>query len=116
MTIQECYKKMGADYEDVLKRLYSEGMIRKFARMFLDDDSYPKLERSLKEENVEEAFRAAHTLKGVCQNLGFDNLYKASFDITEKLRGRDTEGCEELLAKVEEQYNNTVDAIHMMED
>ena len=49
MTIQECYKKMGADYEDVLKRLYSEGMIRKFARMFLDDDSYPKLERSLKE-------------------------------------------------------------------
>ena len=48
MTIQECYKKMGADYEDVLKRLYSEGMIRKFARMFLDDDSYPKLERSLK--------------------------------------------------------------------
>ena len=56
MTIQECYKKMGADYEDVLKRLYSEGMIRKFARMFLDDDSYPKLERSLKEENVEEAF------------------------------------------------------------
>ena len=116
MTIQECYRQMGANYEDVLKRLYSESMIRKFARMFLDDDSYPKLEDALKKENVEEAFRAAHTLKGVCQNLGFDNLYKASFDITEKLRGRDTEGCEELLAKVEEQYNNTVDAIHMMED
>ena len=71
MTIQECYQKMGADYEDVLKRLYSESMIRKFARMFLDDDSYPKLEDALKKENVEEAFRAAHTLKGVCQNLGF---------------------------------------------
>ena len=60
MTIQECYQKMGADYEDVLKRLYSESMIRKFARMFLDDDSYPKLEDALKKENVEEAFRAAH--------------------------------------------------------
>lgn len=60
MTIQECYQKMGADYEDVLKRLYSESMIRKFARMFLDDDSYPKLEDALKKENVEEAFRA-HT-------------------------------------------------------
>ena len=47
MTIQECYQKMGADYEDVLKRLYSESMIRKFARMFLDDDSYPKLEDAL---------------------------------------------------------------------
>ena len=62
MTIQECYQKMGADYEDVLKRLYSESMIRKFARMFLDDDSYPILAHALKKENVEEAFRAAHTL------------------------------------------------------
>ena len=34
MTIQECYQKMGADYEDVLKRLYSESMIRKFAGCF----------------------------------------------------------------------------------
>ncbi len=34
MTIQECYQKMGADYEDVLKRLYSESMIRKFGNMF----------------------------------------------------------------------------------
>ncbi len=61
-------------------------------------------------------FRAAHTLKGVCQNLGFDNLYQVSFDITEKLRGRETDGCEELFAKVEEQYKKTTDAIHMMED
>ena len=89
MTVKECYEQMGADYEGVLGRLRSEVLIKKFAKKFLDDGSF----RSLK-----------------------DNLYKASFDITEKLRGRDTEGCEELLARVEEQYNNTVDAIHMMED
>lgn len=109
MTVRECYEQMGADYEGVLGRLRSEVLIKKFAKKFLDDGSFRR-------KAGEEAFRAAHTLKGVCQNLGFDNLYKASFDITEKLRGRDTEGCEELLAKVEEQYNNTVDAIHMMED
>lgn len=100
MTIQECYKKMGADYEDVLKRLYSEGMIRKFARMFLDDDSYPKLERSLKEENVEEAFRAAHTLKGVCQNLGFTNLYQPTYELTEVLRAGTLEGSKEWFDRV----------------
>lgn len=66
MTIQECYRQMGANYEDVLKRLYNEGMICKFTLMFLNDDSYPKLEQALKEGNVKEAFRAAHTLKGVC--------------------------------------------------
>ena len=116
MTIQECYKAIGGNYEDVLRRLRSEVLIRKFTLKFLEDQSYSLLKQALGDNNYEEAFRGAHTLKGVCQNLGFDNLYKPSFDITEKLRGRDTEGCEELLAKVEEQYNNTVDAIHMMED
>ena len=36
------------------------------------------LEQALKEGNVKEAFRAAHTLKGVCQNLGFTNQGAAS--------------------------------------
>ena len=48
---------MGANYEDVLKRLYNEGMICRFTLMFLNDDSYPKLEQALKEGNVKEAFR-----------------------------------------------------------
>ena len=94
----------------------NEALIRKFAKKFLEDGSFQMLKDGLAKKDGEMAFRAAHTLKGVCQNLGFDNLYEPSFDITEKLRGRDTEGCEELLARVEEQYNNTVDAIHMMED
>ena len=111
MTIQECYKQMGADYEDVLKRLYSESMIRKFARMFLNDDSYSKLERSLKEENIEEAFRAAHTLKGVCQNLGFTNLYQPAYELTEVLRAGTLEGSGEWFARVTEQYKITTDAI-----
>ena len=55
MTIQECYRQMGANYEDVLKRLYNEGMICRFTLMFLNDDSYPKLEQALKEGNVKEA-------------------------------------------------------------
>ena len=116
MTVKECYEQMGADYEGVLGRLRSEGLIKKFATKFLDDGSFQSLKDNLAQGNGEEACRAAHTLKGVCQNLGFDNLYQVSFDITEKLRGRETDGCEELFTKVEEQYKKTTDAIHMMED
>ena len=64
MTIQECYKKMGADYQEVLGRLYNEAMICKFARMFLQDDSFQILEEALRRGDVKEAFRGAHTLKG----------------------------------------------------
>ena len=116
MTVKECYEQMDADYEGVLGRLRSEGLIKKFAKKFLDDGSFQSLKDNLAQGNGEEAFRAAHTLKGVCQNLGFDNLYQVSFNITEKLRGGETDGCEELFAKVEEQYKKTTDAIHMMED
>ena len=115
MTIQECYEKMGADYEDVFHRLSRESMIRKFALMFLNDDSYPKLEQSLKEGNAQEAFRAAHTLKGVCQNLGFTNLYPPVYDLTEMLRAGTLEGSTELFARVTEQYKITTDAIRAVQ-
>ena len=83
MTIQECYKKMGADYQEVLERLYNEAMICKFVRMFLQDDSFQILEEALRRGDVKEAFRGAHTLKGVCQNLGFSNLYAPTYTLTE---------------------------------
>lgn len=86
MTIQECYKKMGADYQEVLGRLHNEAMIGKFVRMFLQDDSFQILEDGLRRGDVKEAFRGAHTLKGVCQNLGFSNLYAPAYTLTETLR------------------------------
>ena len=78
MTVKECYEQMGADYEGVLGRLRSEALIKKFAKKFLDDGSYASLKKGMEEQNGEEAFRAAHTLKGVFQNLGFENLYEVT--------------------------------------
>ena len=78
MTIQECYEAIGGNYEDVLGRLNSEALIRKFTFMFLEDPSYMRLKQALADKNYEEAFRNAHTLKGVCQNLSFDRLYEVS--------------------------------------
>ena len=78
MTIQECYEAIGGNYEDVLRRLRSEALIRKFTLKFIEDQSYPLLKQALGDNNYEEAFRGAHTLKGVCQNLSFDRLYEVS--------------------------------------
>lgn len=78
MTIQECYEAIGGNYEDVLRRLRSEALIWKFTLKFLEDQSYSLLKQALGDNNYEEAFRGAHTLKGVCQNLSFDRLYEVS--------------------------------------
>ena len=83
MTIQECYEAIGGNYEDVLRRLRSEVLIRKFTLKFLEDQSYSLLKQALGDNNYEEAFRGAHTLKGVCQNLSFDRLYEVSSELTD---------------------------------
>lgn len=113
--MQECYEQMGADYQEVLGRLYNEQMIRKFVRMFLQDDSFHNLETALGRADVKEAFRAAHTLKGVCQNLGFANLYLPASALTETLRAGKLEGTQAQFAKVAEQYKITVDAIRALD-
>ena len=111
MTVKECYEQMGADYEGVLGRLRSEVLIKKFAKKFLDDGSFRSLKDNLVQKNGEEAFRAAHTLKGVCQNLGFTNLYQPAYELTEVLRAGTLEGSKEWFDRVTEQYNITIDAI-----
>ena len=115
MTVKECYEQMGSDYEGVLGRMGSEAMIKRFALKFLQDPSFNNLKENLEKKDGEEAFRAAHTLKGVCLNLGFDELYEVSAEITEKLRGRETAESEDLFEKVEEKYQKTVNAIKGLE-
>ena len=111
MELKEVYEKIGGDYDDVVRRLMGEKLVRKFLLKFLDDKSYADLGRTLSEGDYKEAFRAAHTLKGVCLNLGFTELYKVSAELTEVLRGRETAGSDALYAQVKEQYTTLTDAI-----
>lgn len=111
MKIRECYEQMGADYDNVLSRLGSDAMVERFALKFLQEKTFDNLKVAIEKKDAEEAFRAAHTLKGICLNLGFDNLFTVSSELTEKLRPRTLEGSEELLQKVQEQYDITVQAL-----
>lgn len=90
-------------------------MVQRFAIKFLNDKSYETLEAALKEKDVDSAFRAAHTLKGVCVNLGFDKLYEVSSALTEKLRAKELDGTDVMFEKVKEQYDITVNAIRKLQ-
>ena len=64
MTIQECYEALEGDYQEVLGRLYSEALVRKFVGKFLSDKSFSMLADAVREKNYEEAFRAAQHPEG----------------------------------------------------
>ena len=81
---------------------------------FLDDSSFSELCRALEEGQREEAFRAAHTLKGVCANLGFDQLRTSASALTELLRLEVSCIPEEaaiIMDAVKHDYGMTVSAI-----
>ena len=111
MSIQECYAALEGSYEEVLGRLYSEALVKKFVGKFLADQSFQLLESTLKAGDYEEAFRAAHTLKGVTQNLSFTKLYQSSNEITEALRTKNYDLAVQLFPKIEADYLQTASAI-----
>ncbi len=115
MTLQECYAALGGDYGEVMGRLRSESLVRKFVLKFLADPSFALLESSLAAENWAEAFRGAHTLKGVCQNLSFTALYQSSATWCEALRGGQPLTDPSLAAQVAEDHQRTAAAIQALQ-
>lgn len=111
MTLEECYRLIDGDYEGTVKRLYSESFLQKMIFKFLEDQSFQKLADALQREEREEAFRAAHTLKGVCQNLGFTRLYEWSAELTEGLREEWNEEVPSLFDKAELEYRRIIEVI-----
>ncbi len=94
MSLQECYAAFGGDYEGVIGRL---------------------LMKSMEEKNYEEAFRASHTIKGICQNLGFTKLGNSSSILTDKLRDGGSDEADTLLEQVKVDYKETVEALQALE-
>lgn len=111
MTIKECYEQMGADYEDVRSRLRSDLLIRKFFLKFSEDKSFGQLKAALEAGAREDAFRGAHTLKGVAQNLGFTPLYEAAHRLTEDLRPENREAACAEIREAFERVNEAYDTI-----
>lgn len=114
MTIEQCYEQLHGDYAQVIQRLPNPALVERFIGKFLDDGSFSELTSAMAAGQTEAAFRAAHTLKGVSANLGFEQLRQSSSALTEFLRGKAEPVPAEalpLLEQVRRDYQMTVDAI-----
>lgn len=111
MNLRQCYDALGGDYDDVIGRMRSERLVQKFVLKFVDDATYALLVSSLDSGNTGEAFRAAHTIKGMCANLSFNALTKSASDLTEALRAGNLETGKKLFPAVTADYERTLNAI-----
>lgn len=116
MTMEECYQQLGGNAAEVLERLISPAFIQKIIGKFPEDSSFQNLCKGIQDGQRENAFLAAHTLKGVCQNLGFGKLLVSVEKITELLRGEAEKipaSALPLLDEVRRDYEETVAVIRL---
>lgn len=105
----EKFKALNIDIDDALERFAgSDAMYLKFVKKFPGDPSFPDLKKFLGEKNIDEAFRAAHTLKGVASNLAMKELMTVSSEITELLRDKEFDLAVKYFPQVEEVYDKVI--------
>lgn len=111
--LKKIYEVAGGELEKVLARYGgNEKMLKHFLHLFVKDSSFSKLQEALASDKTEEAFRAAHTLKGICANLGFEGLYKKASEITEILRRGELDDAKPIFPGLAELYGNVIEIIN----
>ena len=115
MSLRTCYEAWGGNYDEALGRLMTERLMQKFVLKFLNEGSYELLLTALDAKDGEAAFRAAHTLKGVCLNLSFDKLIHSVEPLCEAVRHGWTDDALSLAEPVKVDYQQTIAAIRALQ-
>ena len=99
----------GVDWDEILDRFMgNEDLIAKFMFKFLNDQSMSELTQNLQDGNVQGAFKAVHTLKGVGANLGLKGFLTPVCELTEILRAGSMEGYEEKYNEIKPKYEELI--------
>lgn len=111
MNLKNFYKAINGNYKDTKSRLVSDSLIERFILLFKDDNTIKYLINSYQDKDIDNAFLAAHSLKGICANLGFGDLGKEAYILTEILRKKSFEGSKEAYDNVLKKYDILINGI-----
>lgn len=107
MNLKELYACCGGDFDTVMDIWHSDERVARF----LEDDSYANFHKFLEAGNLPEAFRAVHTLKGVCLNLCLTRLSESSATVTDALRSGEDHTTPAMLARFDADYAQVTQSI-----
>ena len=104
MLTIEALKQYGADAEVGLARcINNESLYLRLVGQVAGNDNFVKLVKAIENNNYDDAFQAAHGLKGIVTNLSLTPLEKPICEITELLRNKTDVDYSSLLEEIETQ-------------
>lgn len=105
----------------VLRNTDIEGAMRRFEnnesfyisclQLFLEDETIRELNKTVKEKRWDDAFTAAHALKGLAGNMGFVPLMHAVGQLVVLIRSGRLREVDESMLQVNSDYRDITDAI-----
>lgn len=116
MNTDEVYSKVEAmldvDIKGAMERFCgNKDLFLMCLKRFAEEPTFGELKKTIQRGDYEGAFEQAHTLKGVCANMGLISLLESVSGITEILRSKSYDGLKEEFEKTEKLYSDTVNKI-----
>ncbi len=110
MITIEKLNNWGADTNTGIKRCANNtNLYLKLVNMVKTNSSFKMLEDAIKNNNLEDAFQAAHGLKGILSNLELTPLLDPIKEITELLRNKKEMDYSPYLNIINKEYNNLIE-------
>ena len=88
LTIEKLNEFGANTTEGLMRCLNNEDFYLRLVNKAINDDSFINLKNELENNNLDEAFKISHSLKGVLGNLSLTPLYDIVFELTELLRNK----------------------------
>ncbi len=107
IDVESGYRRVGGNM-----KLYKKLLIK-----FRNDysNSFYEIKAALNNDNLEEAERSAHNIKGVVGTLGVNKLYKIAGDLEAVIRKQETGEYDIMLEKYSKELNNVLNALKDLE-
>ena len=103
MTLEELYARIGGNYEQAQRVMKMDKLIDRYIRKLKKSGVGEQLAAAGETMDPKQLFESAHAMKGVCANLGLDELAAAAEEITEEFRPENNRSLsdEEVKAKLQ---------------
>ena len=110
--VKDQLTEAGINVEEAVNRFMgNEVLLERFLKKFLEDPYYGKLTEAISKGEREDAFIAAHTLKGVCGNLAFTQLFPLFVQQVNFMRKDKWEDAIAMMPEITREYDKTVGVI-----
>jgi HPt (histidine-containing phosphotransfer) domain-containing protein len=115
--MREKLEVLGVPYDEIMERFMGkEDFYRKMLKKFLEDKSFVRLEEASAAKDWHEVFVQAHTIKGLCANLGLQNIVEYAVPLTESVRNEPytEDEINPLVEHTLEEYKKAVEVIEAL--